>query len=170
MVRIFRDQTLHICLARLVCSYSLEHLLCISNMFLYDSVPESWCDGNSDLLLNNLSIIIQYGFAVAYVLVDQKWSNAKELLLSQHVICTTIFCILGLPRTDQIFHITDSAWVGNLKQRVPLTSKFSKFKGEKQHYLAKFPKFIGVKHFYPKMAPVLTQALTKFWGLVCQIS
>ena len=30
------------------------------------------------------------------------------------------------------------AWVGNLKQRVPITSKSSKFKGETQHYVVKW--------------------------------
>ena len=32
------------------------------------------------------------------------------------------------------------AWVGNLKQRVPITSKPSKFKGARQHYVVKLPK------------------------------
>ena len=45
------------------------------------------------------------------------------------------------------------AWVGSLKQRVPITSKSSKFKGAAQHYVVKLPKFRGCK---APLAPVLT--------------
>ena len=45
------------------------------------------------------------------------------------------------------------AWVGSLKQWVPITSKSSKFKGEAQHYVVKLPKFRGCK---APLAPVLT--------------
>ena len=46
------------------------------------------------------------------------------------------------------------AWVGNLKQRVPITSKSSKFKGATQHYVVKLPKSAGARHYCPKIQRV----------------
>ena len=43
------------------------------------------------------------------------------------------------------------AWVGNLKQRVPITSKSSNFKGETQHYIVKLPKSAGARQYCPKI-------------------
>ena len=43
------------------------------------------------------------------------------------------------------------AWVGNLKQRVPITSKSSNFKGETQHYVVKLPKSAGASQYCPKI-------------------
>ena len=43
------------------------------------------------------------------------------------------------------------AWVENLKQRVPITSKSSKFKGVTQHYVLKLPKSAGARHYCPKI-------------------
>ena len=43
------------------------------------------------------------------------------------------------------------AWVGNLKQRVPITSKFN---GATQHYVVKFPKSAGVRHYCSKIPQV----------------
>ena len=43
------------------------------------------------------------------------------------------------------------AWVGNLKQRVPIGSKSSKFKGETQLYVVKLPKSAGARHYCPKI-------------------
>ena len=37
------------------------------------------------------------------------------------------------------YNIRVTAWVKNLKQRVPITSKSSKFKGATQHYVVKLP-------------------------------
>ena len=42
-------------------------------------------------------------------------------------------------------HKAFRAWFGNLKQRVPITSKFSKLKGVTQHYVVKLPKSAGAK-------------------------
>ena len=62
--------------------------------------------------------------------------------------------------------VCSRAWVRILKQRVPITSKSSKFKGETQHYVVKLPKSAGARHYCTKiqlvpgpLAPVLTQAL-----------
>ena len=46
------------------------------------------------------------------------------------------------------------ARVGNLKQRVPITSKSSKFKGETQHNVAKLPKSVGARYYCPKIPRV----------------
>ena len=46
------------------------------------------------------------------------------------------------------------AWFGNLKQGVPITSKFSKFKGETQPYVVKLPKSVGARHYCPKILRV----------------
>ena len=46
------------------------------------------------------------------------------------------------------------AWVGNLKQRVPITSKSSKFKGAIQHYVVKLSKSAGTRHYCPKIQRV----------------
>ena len=43
------------------------------------------------------------------------------------------------------------AWVGNLKQRVTITSKFSNFKGETQFYVIKLPKSAGAGQECPKI-------------------
>ena len=53
-------------------------------------------------------------------------------------------------RSDLFQSCKYRAWVGNLKQRVPITSKSSKFKGTTQHYVAKLPKSAGVRHYCPK--------------------
>ena len=45
------------------------------------------------------------------------------------------------------------AWVGNMKQRVPNTSKFSNFKGETQCYVVKLPK-AGAGQYCPKIPRV----------------
>ena len=37
-----------------------------------------------------------------------------------------------------------------MKQRVPITSTSSKFKGATQHYLVKLPKSAGARHYCPK--------------------
>ena len=47
-----------------------------------------------------------------------------------------------------------SAWVGNLKQRVPITSKSSKFKGVTQPYVVKLPKYVGARHYCLKIRQV----------------
>ena len=44
--------------------------------------------------------------------------------------------------------------MGNLKQRVPITSKSSNFKGETQHYVVKLPKSAGVRQYCPKILQV----------------
>ena len=67
------------------------------------------------------------------------------------------------------------ARVGNLKQRVPITSKSSKFKGETQRYVVKLPKSAGARHYCTKIprvpgtlstransVSVLTQALKRY--------
>jgi len=41
-----------------------------------------------------------------------------------------------------------------LKQRVPITSKSSKFKGATQHYVVKLPKSAGARHYCPKIQGV----------------
>jgi hypothetical protein len=46
------------------------------------------------------------------------------------------------------------ALVGNLKQRVPITSKSSNFKGETQHYVVKLPKLAGARQNCPKILRV----------------
>jgi hypothetical protein len=46
------------------------------------------------------------------------------------------------------------AWVGNLKQRVPITSKSSKFKGVTKHYVVKLPKSAGARHYCQKILRV----------------
>ena len=67
---------------------------------------------------------------------------------------------------NNIRHFSNRAWVGNLKQRVPITSKSSKFKGETQAYVVKFPNSTGARYYCQKircqapLAPVLIQALT----------
>jgi len=38
-----------------------------------------------------------------------------------------------------------------LKQRVPITSKSSKFKGATQHYVVKLPKSTGASNYCPKI-------------------
>ena len=43
------------------------------------------------------------------------------------------------------------AWVGNLKQRVPITSKSSNFKCETQQYVVKLPKSAGARQYCPKI-------------------
>ena len=50
--------------------------------------------------------------------------------------------------------IESRAWVRNLKQRVPITSKSSKFKGATQHYVVKLPKSAGARHYCPKIQRV----------------
>ena len=47
------------------------------------------------------------------------------------------------------------AWVGNLKQRVPITSKSSNFKRQKQHYVVKLPKSAGAREYCQKISRVL---------------
>ena len=41
-----------------------------------------------------------------------------------------------------------------MKQRVPITSKLSKFKGATQHYVVKLPKLAGATHYCPKIQRV----------------
>ena len=50
--------------------------------------------------------------------------------------------------------LTNRAWVGNFKQRVPITSKSSKFKNETQAYVAKLPKSTGARYYCPKIPQV----------------
>ena len=45
--------------------------------------------------------------------------------------------------------------IGYLKQRVIITSKSSKFKGETEHYVVKLPKSAGARHYCPKILQVL---------------
>jgi hypothetical protein len=40
--------------------------------------------------------------------------------------------------------------VGNLKQRAPIPSRSSNFKGETQHYVVKLPKSAGARQYCPK--------------------
>ena len=51
------------------------------------------------------------------------------------------------------------AWVGNLKQWVPITSKSSKFKGETQQYVVTLPKSAGARHYCPKILQGVVQKL-----------
>ena len=53
-----------------------------------------------------------------------------------------------------VFWLHWRAWVGNLKQRVPITSKSPKFKGEAQHYVVKLSKSTGARHYCPKIQQV----------------
>ena len=41
--------------------------------------------------------------------------------------------------------------IGSWKQRVPITSKSSKFKGATHYYVVKLPKSAGVRHYCPKI-------------------
>ena len=41
-----------------------------------------------------------------------------------------------------------------MKQWVPITSKFSKFKGKTQHYVVKLPKSVGARQYCPKIPQV----------------
>ena len=49
--------------------------------------------------------------------------------------------------------IASRAWIGNLKQRVPITSKSSKLKGVKP-YVIKLPKSTGSIHYCPQIRRV----------------
>ena len=58
--------------------------------------------------------------------------------------------VLGLRRSIALIR----TWVGNLKQRVPITSKSSNFKGETQHYVVKLSKSAGAEQYCPKIPQV----------------
>ena len=60
------------------------------------------------------------------------------------------FKLILYPPSSKI-HNLPRAWGGNLKQRVPITSKSSKFKGETQYYVVKLPKSAGARHYCPKI-------------------
>ena len=57
-------------------------------------------------------------------------------------------------RLTRCWGTQNRAWVGNLKQRVSITSKFSKFKGATHHYVVKLPKSAGTRHYCPKIPRV----------------
>ena len=44
--------------------------------------------------------------------------------------------------------------VRNFEQRVPITSKSSKFKGATQHYVVELTKPVGATHYCPKIPRV----------------
>ena len=46
------------------------------------------------------------------------------------------------------------AWVGYLKQQVPITSKSPNFEGEIQHYVVKLPKSAGTRQYCSKIPRV----------------
>ena len=56
--------------------------------------------------------------------------------------------------------------MGNLKQRVPITSKPSNFKGETQHYVVELPKSAGVRQYCPK----ILQVPVKPWTIAFEFS
>ena len=53
-----------------------------------------------------------------------------------------------------ILQLNYRAWVGNLKQQVPITSKSSNFKDETQCYGVKLPKSAGTRQYCPKILQV----------------
>ena len=57
----------------------------------------------------------------------------KYLLILPFLTGEATFCSLG--------QSTRLAWVGNLKQRVPITGKSSNFKSETHHYVVELPKY-----------------------------
>ena len=74
-------------------------------------------------------------------------------------ICSTLDLWIGESVVSFFFHVTKRlnmfrAWVGNLKQRVPNTSKSSNLKGETQHYVVKLPKVGYAKQYCPKILQV----------------
>ena len=75
-------------------------------------------------------------------------SKLIALLLSFYLMVQTIQpkCPEFLPKSSPY-----RAWVGNPKQRVPITNKSSNFNGETQHYTVKLPKSAGARQCCPEI-------------------
>ena len=73
------------------------------------------------------------------------------ICMIRKVVCIRIFLEF---RLDFLSGKNCRAWVGNLIQRVPITSKSSKFKGATQLYIVKLQKSAGATHYCPKIPRV----------------
>ena len=77
--------------------------------------------------------------------------NSAVICMIRKVVCIRIFLEF---RLDFLSGKNCRAWVGNLIQRVPNTSKSSKFKGATQLYIVKLQKSAGATHYCPKIPRV----------------
>ena len=71
-----------------------------------------------------------------------------------HSTCINTWVLIWKYLDWNLFYKTRRAWVGNLKQRVPITRKSSNFKGETHHYVVKLPKSAGARQYCSKIPRV----------------
>jgi hypothetical protein len=93
--------------------------------------------------VGNLKIFL--GF---YIMPTHGWPPFwnKKVFLDTYMLSPVIHAVIHAVKYILGFR----AWVGNLKQRVPITSKSSKFQGVTQPYVVKLPKSAGARKLLSK--------------------